>query len=116
MPSIDAPRNEFGLSEAAMDIIREIYGRFPRIARVIAYGSRAKGTFREGSDIDMTVIADEGFTQDDLRHVADAFDDSMLPYLVDISIFAELKSPELKDHIRRRGKVLYERGAADREA
>lgn len=112
MPSTSAPRNEFGLSEAAMDSIREICGRFPRISQVIVYGSRAMGTFREGSDIDMTVIADEGFTKNDLHRMADAFDDSMLPYLVDLSIFAELKSPELKDHIRRRGKVLYARGTA----
>lgn len=111
MPSTSAPRNEFGLSETAMDIIRGICGRFPRVSQVIVYGSRAMGTFREGSDIDMTVIADEGFTRDDLLRMADAFDDSLLPYLVDLSIFAELKSSELKDHIRRRGKVLYERGA-----
>ncbi|MDE5798548.1 MAG: nucleotidyltransferase domain-containing protein [Treponemataceae bacterium] len=112
MPSTSAPRNEFGLSEATMDIIRGICGRFPRVSQVIMYGSRAMGTFREGSDIDMTVIADEGFTQADLLRMADAFDDSPLPYLVDLSIFTELKSPELKDHIRRRGKVLYKREAA----
>lgn len=112
MPSTSAPRNEFGLSAAAMDSIREICGRFPRISRVIVYGSRAMGTFREGSDIDLTVIADGDFTHDDLRRMADAFDDSMLPYLVDLSIFAELRSPELQDHIRRRGKVLYERETA----
>lgn len=115
MPSTSAPHNEFGLSETAMDIIREICGRFPRISQVIMYGSRAMGTFREGSDIDMTIVADEGFSKNDLLRMADAFDDSMLPYLVDLSIFAELKSPDLKDHIRRRGKVLYAREATTKK-
>ena len=111
MPSHSTPTNEFGLSERSMDIIREICGRFPRIAQVIVYGSRAMGNFREGSDIDMTVIADGNFPYDDLVRLADAFDNSMLPYLVDVSVFAELKNPELKDHIMRRGKMLYEREA-----
>ena len=101
--------NEFGLSEKSMEIIRSIYAQFPQIERVVIYGSRAMGNFREGSDIDMTIIADGVFSDDDLLRVADDFDDSMLPYLVDVSDFSQLKSESLKDHIRRRGKVLYRR-------
>ncbi len=107
--SLEPCLNEFGLSERSMEIIREIYARFDAVERVIVYGSRAMGTFREGSDIDMTIIADGEFTESELLDVADAFDDSMLPYLVDVSIFSELKNPDLIDHIKRRGKILYKR-------
>ena len=111
MPLFDIPLNEFGLSEKSMAIINEIYSRFPQIEKVICYGSRAKGNFREGSDIDMTIIAGDGFTDRDLSKVRLDFDDSDLPYLVDISIFSHLKNPDLVDHIKRRGKILYERNA-----
>ncbi|MBR6199009.1 MAG: nucleotidyltransferase domain-containing protein [Spirochaetales bacterium] len=103
------PLNEFGLSEKSMAIINSIYAKYPQIAKVIVYGSRAMGNYREGSDIDMTIIADGEFTFSDRLHVMNDFDDSMLPYLVDISNFAELQNQDLIDHIRRRGKVLYER-------
>ena len=108
----EKPLNEFGISEKSMDIIFSIYEKYPQIERVIVYGSRAMGNFREGSDIDMTIIADGVFSYDDLLHVADDFDNSMLPYLVDVSDFSQLKSESLKDHIRRRGKVLYQRKSA----
>lgn len=101
--------NEFGLSETTMAEIRTIYTRHPAVRRVIVYGSRAMGNFREGSDIDMTIIADEDFAPNELFHIMGEFDDSMLPYLVDISVFSELKNPDLISHINRRGKILYER-------
>ncbi len=111
MPSLDDSKNEFGLSKNSMDIVTEIYRRFPAVKRVIVYGSRAMGTFREGSDIDMAIVADGEFSRADLLDVADAFDDSMLPYLVDVSVLAEIKNPDLVDHINRRGKILYDRDA-----
>ena len=109
MPLNKPAVNEFGLSDNAMEIIRGIYVQFPSIEKVIVYGSRAMGNFREGSDIDMTVIADGDFTESDLHKVYGLFDDSLLPYLVDISDFSKIRNPDLIDHIKRRGKVLYER-------
>ena len=53
--------NEFGLSEKSMEIIRGIYSQFPQIKSVILYGSRAKGNFKPGSDIDMTIVAAPSF-------------------------------------------------------
>ena len=109
MGLLNTPLNEFGLSANSMAIIHDIYAKYPQIAKVIVYGSRAKGNYREGSDIDMTIIADGEFTLSDRLHVMNDFDDSMLPYLVDISDFSELQNQDLIDHIRRRGKIIYER-------
>ncbi len=109
MGLLNTPLNKFGLSANSMSIISNIYKKYPQIEKVILYGSRAKGNYREGSDIDMTIISDGEFTHNDLTHVINDFDDSMLPYLTDISIFSELQNPDLIDHIQRRGKVLYSR-------
>ena len=87
----------------------KIYSKFPAIKRVIVYGSRAMGNFREGSDIDMTLVGDKAIDYNTVLKLYGLFDDSDLPYLVDISDFASLKNPDLIDHINRRGKILYER-------
>lgn len=91
-----------------MGQIREIYSKFPAIRKVIVYGSRAKGTYREGSDIDMTIVADPAFDYSQLAKVCTLFHDSSLPYLVDISDFSTLTNKDPIAHIERCGKVIYE--------
>lgn len=44
----------FGLSERVADVFK----RHSDIEKVIIYGSRAKGTFRTGSDIDLTLLGE----------------------------------------------------------
>lgn len=99
--------NEFGLSEKSMEIIREIYSQFPQIKSVILYGSRAKGNFKPGSDIDMTIVAAPSFDFSALAKVNMMFHESSLPYLYDISDFSKLTNPDLIEHIKRCGKVIY---------
>ena len=101
--------NEIGLSEKSMKIIYDIFAQFQQIEKVILYGSRAMGNFREGSDIDMTIIADETFSYDDLLKLNGMFSDSYLPYFVDLSIFSKLQNTSLIEHINRKGKLLYEK-------
>jgi uncharacterized protein len=43
--------------------------------------------------------------------IADKLDELLLPYMIDLSVFAELKHPELEAHIERVGLVFYERAA-----
>ena len=99
--------NEFGLSDKSMEIIRRIYSQFPQIESVILYGSRAKGNFKPGSDIDMTIVADPTFDFSALAKVNAMFHESSLPYLYDISDFSKLTNPDLIEHIKRCGKVIY---------
>jgi hypothetical protein len=42
-------------------------------------------------------------------------DDLLLPYQIDLSLFAALTQPALLDHIRRVGVALYERGSTTQE-
>ena len=99
--------NEFGLSEKSMEIIRGIYSQFPQIKSVILYGSRAKGNFKPGSDIDMTIVAAPSFDFSALAKVNMMFHESSLPYIYDISDFSKLTNPDLIEHIKRCGKVIY---------
>jgi uncharacterized protein len=97
-----------GLSESTVDRIREVLGHFPEVERALLYGSRAKATHRPGSDIDLTLCGSH-LAHDRLAQIAQELDDLLLPYQIDLSIFASLTHPELLDHIRRVAQVFYQR-------
>ena len=99
----------FGLSEAVILKIHFVLRNHPHIEKAILYGSRAKGNYREGSDIDLTLLGN--LFSRELGQIADEIDDLLLPYTFDLSIYDSLKSKSLKDHIQRVGKVFYEREA-----
>lgn len=100
---------EFGLTEAHRSIISAIFAQYPQIKTVVVYGSRARGNYRPGSDIDMTITAGEELSTDLLLKLINDFDDSLLPFLVDLSICSQLTEPALLDHIQRVGRVIYQR-------
>ncbi len=96
----------FGLSEQIVEDIISVFKDFPQITEVVMYGSRAKGNSKTGSDIDLT-LKGEALTLKDLNRVSIALEDLLLPYTFDISIYQHIDNPDLIEHIRRVGKVLY---------
>ncbi|MDD5247869.1 MAG: nucleotidyltransferase domain-containing protein [Rhodocyclaceae bacterium] len=102
----DAPSGCFGLPQAVVDQINSILTGYPSIDRVVIYGSRAKGNFRPGSDIDLTVIGDR-FSEAELLRLETQLDDLLLPYSIDLSRFQAIQSQDLIDHINRVGRSFY---------
>lgn len=99
-----------GLSESTVARIRGVLARFAEVEKAVLYGSRAKGNYRAGSDIDLTLHG-PGLRFDQLGLIANELDDLLLPYTIDLSIFEQLDHTELREHIERVGKVFYEREA-----
>ncbi len=66
------------------------------------------------SDIDLTL---RGYSLDWklCAEIGGMFEASSIPYRVDVSVWDLLKHDELKDHIRRRGVVLFDRDVSDAE-
>ena len=98
----------FGLTEKTIETVQGILAKHPKISKAMLYGSRAKGTYRNGSDVDLTLKGEE-LTASNAWGIATAFEDTSLPYSFDISIFDEISNPGLVDHINRVGIVFYER-------
>ncbi len=100
-----------GLSAETVTRIGSMLGSFPQVEKAVLYGSRAKGNYRKGSDIDLALIGAH-LDWNVLGDVMEALDELSLPYKMDVSIFALLKHAALIEHIERVGVPLYERAAA----
>jgi len=97
-----------GLPVKTVERIVSVPLHYPEIERAVLYGSRAKGNYQIGSDIDLTLIGD-ALNFGLLTRLHNELDDLLLPYKLDLSLFASLTHPELIEHIRRVGVVFYEK-------
>ncbi len=97
---------KFGLKEETIFKITSVFEKFPQIEKVILYGSRAKGNFKRGSDIDLTLYG-KNLNLTLINKIETEIDDLLLPYTFDISIFHQLDNSELINHINRVGKTFY---------
>lgn len=96
-----------GLSSEIVQQLKSVFARYPNIHAVYLFGSRAKGNFRDGSDIDLAVLAPEMkpeiFTQ--LWNEIDALP---LVFKVDCLHFEQLDNNVLKHKILDEGVVFYQ--------
>jgi predicted nucleotidyltransferase len=98
----------YGLNDQIIAKIVTVFAACPEIEKVLLYGSRAKGNYREGSDIDLTIVGD-AVTQSHLLRIANELDDLLLPYKIDLSLMRQIEDNEVIEHIRRVGVVFYKR-------
>lgn len=97
-----------GLSQSVINKIVAVFAQYSSIEKAVIYGSRAKGNYRIGSDIDIALYGEQ-LTYEQLSKVETVLDDLLLPYTMDICIFSHIESQSLLEHINRVGKVFYQR-------
>lgn len=100
--------NNTGLPDEALEKLRIVFASHPEIRKVTLYGSRAKGMYRTGSDIDLCVNAPD-WTLSDLSNLTVELDDLNLPWILDVNLEHLIQLPELKEHIQRVGLPLFRR-------
>lgn len=98
----------YGLSDSEMAEMARVFASNEKVKEVILYGSRAKGTHKAFSDVDVTLVGD-GLCREDIYAIRGALEESSLPYEFDVSIYSELRNEELRKHIGRVGKVVWKR-------
>lgn len=98
----------FGLSPATLEKLNSVFAQHAAIDSVLLYGSRAKGNYRAGSDIDLIIKGDE-IPFDELMQIENEIDDLMLPYTVDLSQYQQLENTGLIAHIDRVGVAIYKK-------
>tara|TARA_B100001093_G_C26788369_1_gene997777 strand:+ start:271 stop:594 length:324 start_codon:yes stop_codon:yes gene_type:complete len=97
---------DIGLSEDVINQLTLIFRQNSKIEEVILYGSRAKGNFRNGSDVDLTMVGKEISLSEQFK-IENEIDDLLLPYKFDISLFHQIENPDLIDHIKRVGIPIF---------
>lgn len=104
----------FGLGTEERSKIRGVLARFREVERAVIYGSRAKGCYKKGSDIDLC-LRGEGLDLKVLYQIGDALDGLDMPYKFDVCLHSYLDDPEFIGHVERVGKVFYDRAGVDAE-
>lgn len=77
MPTIDARPED-------LETVLEILRKHVPTRRVVAFGSRATGRSKPFSDLDLAVMGESSVSIATLAALADEFDESTLPFKVDI--------------------------------
>ncbi|UCZ56925.1 nucleotidyltransferase domain-containing protein [Desulfurispirillum indicum] len=95
-----------GLSAELTSQLREELAKHPAISKAILFGSRAKGNFRPNSDIDLCLIAPE-LSFSEYLQVADAIDEILFPYSVDLILAHQVENPDVMEHIERIGVIVF---------
>ena len=99
--------NEFGLETMEMDKIIMSIASIDGVDTAVIYGSRAKGNYKPFSDVDISLVG-KSLSYSDLLRLHSIIDDLLLPYEIDLNIFDLIQNENLKEHILRCGRVIYE--------
>ncbi len=101
-------RVKYGLSTSELDKVVRLIGQNEKVDKVILFGSRAKGNYQNGSDIDLA-LKGRNLNLDDVLNLSVDFDQLDLPYKIDLVIYDRIKESVLVEHIKRVGVVLFDR-------
>lgn len=98
----------FGLSQNDLVSICSLLKLFPEVEQAVMFGSRALGSYKPGSDIDIALFGN--IESGTILVISSQLNEEMLlPYFFDVLHYNELTNPELKDHIDRVGVVFYKK-------
>ena len=96
----------FGLSEHIINKLVNLFDKNDQVEEAILFGSRAKGNYREGSDIDIALKGNK-LTLKTLKKIEVQIDQLFLPYEVNLVLYHYINNPVLSDHIERVGISIY---------
>ena len=97
----------FGLSDTVIKELQDVFRRHANIKKVLIFGSRSKGNYRAGSDIDLAVVGND-IDYSQLLTILCEIDDLELLYSVDLLDYQKKRGTPIGDHIDRIGQVFYE--------
>ena len=100
------------ISPENWQIVRDILQRLVPDREVWAFGSRAKWTAKDYSDLDIAVIGDEPLSIGVMAELNEALQESALPFKVDVVDWATI-TPSFRKVIESSKVLLHDRFPAD---
>ncbi|GAX91169.1 nucleotidyltransferase family protein [Effusibacillus lacus] len=101
--------NQFGISDKSFQLLLDTFIHYTQVEEVILFGSRAKGNYKKGSDIDLAIKGEECSASLALTLQSYINEELPIPYTVDVIDYNSLNHKELKEHIDRVGIKFYKR-------
>ncbi len=98
-----------GLEERYIQMIGKLASALPDIQKIILFGSRAKGTHEERSDVDLCLVLEENAGLNARHFRLDLEEDTVIPYQFDVVYLDEISDSRFKEEILKTGVVIYER-------
>jgi predicted nucleotidyltransferase len=100
---------DLGLVENDLQALVGVLGQFPAVEQAIVFGSRAKGTFKKGSDVDLA-LKGKSLSFEQVSRISYLLnEETSMPYRLDVLQYETIKSPELVEHIDRVGVIVFQR-------
>jgi len=100
--------NTFGLDEKSFALVVEVLSNCIGLDEAIIFGSRAMGTHRPGSDVDLAVKGP--LSEEDVLTLSATLNERIpVPYRFDVLHFDHLSNDELKAHVKRVGKTFFKK-------
>ncbi|GAB6182621.1 nucleotidyltransferase domain-containing protein [Thermodesulfovibrio hydrogeniphilus] len=97
----------FGIPTELVEKIKKIVFSNPKVLKMYIYGSRAKGNYKKGSDIDIAIVAPELDFSEYLK-ILDQIEEINTIYSIDLTHY-ELLDDAVKEHIKRVGtEIIHE--------
>ena len=101
-------RRDHGLPSVTLKRIVSVLDKFPAVEQAVLFGSRAKGTHKSGSDIDLA-LSGQTLEWREIGKLYAALDDLLLPYRFSLIHHDEQTDREVSAHIMRVGIPLFTR-------
>jgi uncharacterized protein len=96
-----------GLDARARSLVVAVLSRHPRVSEAWLFGSRAMGTHRPESDIDIALC---GNVDEPLAaRIAGELEELPLPYAFDVRAYSSVRHVPLREHIDRVGRCIFTR-------
>lgn len=102
-------KNSFGLLDEDMEAIAAVLSQEPKVEQAFIFGSRAKGNFRNGSDVDLALKGEELDFNTISRISYQLNEETTMPYQFDVLNYHTIKEPALIKHIDRAGIEFFRR-------
>ena len=92
----------YGLSNELLNELKKI--EFKINKKIVIFGSRARGDYKENSDIDIAII--ERVSQDEKYEIMNEFDKIDSELKIDLIFIQNIENKKFLDSIKREGKEL----------
>ncbi|MDB5007881.1 MAG: polymerase beta domain protein region [Mucilaginibacter sp.] len=93
--------SRFGFKQGDLETIVEVLSMFPEIKKAVIFGSRAKGNYKQGSDVDIAIWTENNIDAWQLPGILN--EETLLPYKFDVLDYDKIDNRQLKEHITRAG-------------